>query len=388
MLHTTDEFIKLQVENELRLWKFLDFVEHVLCGACWRQRRIVESDGVLNQQLYHHDGGFLKLLSQQSISKQDFLNWFHDEKHGFIHGFLVAFYYYQLLKDKTKLHSGLSCHSFEKLKSDNYECSKILYSCLFHDFIKSVSEAEPHDELLEKFFPNCLTETYNHSNPTSENLLVRSDRLDLARFDDYADWVDFTKLRIGDFGHREYFHFIKHIRPAISKIISGHDDVWICHNNEAIMTIKDFKHRKFYPETFQDYFGNQFAITHTDLFSVSSNDYDNWPRACSGAKYRPSVVSHGNGIVGCVPNNKLSEYGKVSVLNAIFVKDQHVSRDHFYFKIHKQIPIKEWVFLYSITDHFKEINLSDAILINQDLAKRLCVIVDKILCVIKIAKIK
>ena len=185
-----NNFYKSQIENEKKFIKFLDFVEHTLCNPCWNHRRVEETDG--KKEGYekisavdpmgkpHHSGGFLKLLEQEpKISKSDLFKWINDNSidnldHGFTHGLMVAFFYYDLYENKRKIH--------DNLHENNYECSKILYSCLFHDFVKIVKGEEPHDKLLEKVFKNCLNETYDHTNPKKESLLIDADRIELYRF--------------------------------------------------------------------------------------------------------------------------------------------------------------------------------------------------------------
>ena len=67
-------------------------------------------------------------------------------------------------------------------------------STILHDFLKSNGyQQELHDKELIHFFDKLVPETYQHSNSSDKyknNLLIKADRIELRRYDDYKEWVD------------------------------------------------------------------------------------------------------------------------------------------------------------------------------------------------------
>ncbi|MEI8270667.1 MAG: hypothetical protein WCG45_04810, partial [bacterium] len=75
----------MQIKNETKIYKFLDFLEHLLCKKCWNNSTCL-SDGIDDEiDRIHHDGIFLHFLGlKPKIKKDSFNRWILDTEHGFL----------------------------------------------------------------------------------------------------------------------------------------------------------------------------------------------------------------------------------------------------------------------------------------------------------------
>ena len=96
---------------------------------------------------------------------------------------------------------------------------------------------EDHDSALEKIFPDLLPETYVHAKPPDkfkDSPLIMGDRLELRRFDDYADWVDPDALvapnKAAGPGCADLFYSC--VRPVLAKLFFGEREIWLRHGLE------------------------------------------------------------------------------------------------------------------------------------------------------------
>tara|TARA_Y100000389_G_C17341804_1_gene453748 strand:+ start:167 stop:982 length:816 start_codon:yes stop_codon:yes gene_type:complete len=113
-------------------------------------------------------------------------------------------------------------------------------SLLLHDFLKCNGfSQEDHDKELINYFPNLLDETYTHSNPPDENkLLVKCDRIELRRYNDYKDWVDDRYYKLYDNFNKnqnqEIETFYNNIRPTLCYFYKNRNEIFIRHGLERI----------------------------------------------------------------------------------------------------------------------------------------------------------
>ena len=147
-------------------------------------------------------------------------NYFNDIEHGLFHSISACYVYY----------------IFNKNKLDE----RTVASLLLHDFLKcSGFSQEKHDRELINYFPNLLPETYTHSNPPDENkLLVKSDRIELRRFNDYKDWVDNRHYRLYDEidenKKQDIETFYNNIKPTLEYFYKNRNEIFIRHGLENI----------------------------------------------------------------------------------------------------------------------------------------------------------
>ncbi|MEI8270383.1 MAG: hypothetical protein WCG45_03355, partial [bacterium] len=118
----TKDFIFLQKINEDKLAKFIDFLELFVCLKCYDNATVGD----------HHSGVFLRwLMMIKGIDIKQLDKWTHDTNHGFLNGFLRAYFIFQLL-DTSKLMSNTKAW---RLRSNEYktEDQLIMMSCIFNE---------------------------------------------------------------------------------------------------------------------------------------------------------------------------------------------------------------------------------------------------------------
>jgi hypothetical protein len=353
MLHFSEsfeDFANLQKSVELKLLNFFDFFWHVIEKPSWKNSENLIKDS----KRVHTRGAFITLLNQSpKISKENFDAWNKDVEHGFFHGFITSFYAYSLYKNKQEIHDLVDSPALGKSNKDFSKGVDIFYSCLFHDFVKSAFEKEPHDELLKDYFPLCTDDTYFHSNGEKETILVLSDRLELTRYKDYENWVDCSKIsnQIEIFGEKEFCHFLNHIRPFLENIINFQDDVWAFHSDESKkwLNLNSYQHKSFFPEV------------HWSIENLNKNIDEKKYVCCfskyiNQTKYGLSEIEYG--ITGLIPKTKIKNHGNeiCALPLEIFAESSaNTQRDHPFILIENKIPIKEWNFVYNDVKEIKNI---------------------------------
>jgi hypothetical protein len=180
----------------------------------------------------HHQG----LLHDSIKLKKNVLNkhlkhYIEDVEHGLFHGFCTAFiaFWHKLGNNKGLIIPEEWYYSLGRVSNQKRVFpSKFLASCLLHDFGRFVEQTKRHDLLSVEYF-NLLDIVSNHSVTTDINSLVVADRLELQRFKDYNQWIDFQKLDVFD---KDIHIFYKYIRPALQQIFKYRNSIWIKHGPE------------------------------------------------------------------------------------------------------------------------------------------------------------
>jgi len=165
--------------------------------------------------LYYHGYGAINtyLTPSKKLELKYYERYFDDVEHGLFHGICSCYIGY-LLNDK---------------KIDE----QTLASILLHDFLKSNGfSQETHDKDLSLFYNNLIPETYSHSNPQNEdNILVRSDRIELTRYDDHENWVDDRYYNTYNCNVKDALDkFYNEIRPCLLYFYRNRKDIFLRHD--------------------------------------------------------------------------------------------------------------------------------------------------------------
>ena len=324
---------------------YLVFIKSLVCAKCSLDR--------------HSRGGFMFLLDQgPKISPSEFNSWLEDEEHGFLHGLMVGFWaYLKFRQDKCLLESA-TAYGPSPWQRQDYKptgrdilCERIIYSCLFHDFMKTIGYSNDHDSLLAQVFPFCVDETYSHACPAGkpdEWTLVMGDRIELLRFDDHRDWVKPEMLSCGiydsDFDTVSCFYGI--LRPAIAALHRSRSDLWVFHSSEHLLQGEsDFFHDTYYPQIhwcpIEDEYGNQPYLE--DAKKYVSVDVDFMSRRSCGLH---AVKGFGNRsllqCVGLIPKATVVACGN-RIGSAPITS---IGRDHPFLVVEKPMPKHNWIFAY------------------------------------------
>lgn len=349
MLKNTYNFnYNIQKLNEEKFLEFLNFIEHLLCKRCWKNE-----NNIINDDAHHHHGGFLYLLNQNpKISKENFEKWKSDTEHGFLHGFLVSFFYFCLSKDQIDFNKEISKDAgknsiakntaiFKNYKEKELKVEKIIYSCLFHDFVKVCYNEEPHDLKLKSFFPECLEETYNHSFPSENSNLISADRMELVRYEDYKNWCDTNmfKNEINSYGKLEFFHFFKHIRPFLKTIIENENEIWFSHIIES-----NIKNIKYYPET--RWLANDEFMPQIEEMNKYFSVHDGKLPIKNCHKHALNTVlrreKNNITLMGLIPKKTIKKHNN----EIVSAPDSTWGRDHVFIKENNKMLIEDWNFTY------------------------------------------
>ena len=226
----------------------------------------------------------------KSFSPEGITKFENDTEHGVFHG-LMTYLIATLLDDnlvpklKNEIknrHEGnvnrdndFLQNRFQLAKESNLACLtelKIIPSCLFHDVYRTVYTKDRHDIKLKEYFPNLDESTYQHSNPDhKKSILIKSDRVELLRYNDFNDWVNLTTVfeDIPKDKVELIYLFYLRIRPALEKCYEGRNKRWIRHGLEADITKFNFK--ESYPS---EYIGFWNQKKGTEIVLGSSNKID------------------------------------------------------------------------------------------------------------------
>ena len=187
---------------------FLNKMTDLICSRC------------SNSDYNHHQGNINKfLIPNKNISLNFYNNYFNDIEQGFFHSLLACYIYYILNNNKIN--------------------DITIASLLLHDFLKCNGfPQEDHDKELINYFPNLLDETYTHSNPPDGNkLLVKCDRIELLRYNDYKDWVDDRYYKLYDNFNKNQNQEIEtfyNIRPTLYYFYKNRNEIFIRHGLEYV----------------------------------------------------------------------------------------------------------------------------------------------------------
>ena len=201
------------------LTKFLDLLQHSLCGYC-------SGKG-------HHLGHFLRRMNGKKIPISDIRKWIDDPEHGLFHGMCTAVW--ALCYFNLEVTGHYDSKSYRKDLNNNIEsvhnqrAAMILASSIFHDFAKTLPDQENHDAVLRSYFEDLADGTYLHANPRKIDPLVRADRFELSRFDDWRDWVEKGKL---DRKLIPYLDVFGPVRECLRRL-SFWEGPWIQHGHEG-----------------------------------------------------------------------------------------------------------------------------------------------------------
>lgn len=191
--------------------QFLELFISFLCAKC----------GTVfypHKELYFHNMGRINrlLTPRQKIPDKYFENYFNDVEHGFFHGICSCYIAY-LLKDGDV---------------DEQEMASIL----LHDFLKCNGfTQDSHDTDLFLYYDKLMSETYTHSNPLDQgNILVKSDRIELTRYDDYKEWVDNRYYDICKTENKHIDEFYNNIRPSLLYFYKNRNSVFLCSYDNTV----------------------------------------------------------------------------------------------------------------------------------------------------------
>lgn len=292
---------------------FLCKMSELICSRCSK----------VDFHEFHHKGIFNNyLIPKKNIPQKYYENYFNDIEHGLFHA-LCACYNYFILNDGKQ---------FDE---------KVVASILLHDFLKcNEFTQEQHDKELINYFPNLLEATYTHSNPPDDNnILVKCDRIELRRYDDYKDWVDERFYNLLDELNEKQRKFLDNFynkeRPLLEYFYRNRDEVFLRHGIEKL---NEFKYEGKYPPD------NSYMII--DELESYPIEIDNVPFGylnhrgpfqkgfCSNHGGRPCDIY--NLIKGFITYKDFIKKGG-KIINT-------GERDHLYAL--SNIDINQWVFLY------------------------------------------
>lgn len=288
---------------------FLDIMSNLICNRCSPKGGSPHHNGYINKFL----------IPGKKINEEYYKNYFNDIEHGFFHAISSCYIYYIL--------------------NNNQVDEQTVSSLLLHDFLKCNGfSQEKHDIELINYFPNLLSETYTHSNPPDENkILIKCDRMELRRYDDYKSWIDdrhyklYTELSENQKEKIEDFY--NNIRPTLQYFYKNRNEIFIRHGIENI----------HYNYVNQVYPPDNCFLT-VDAQKSYPIEIDRVPFGymdCQTNEQKGFCSNHGlhffwNKIKGYITYKKFIQYeGKI--INT-------EKRDHLYAK--SNININDWTFIY------------------------------------------
>jgi len=291
---------------------------------------------------------------------------------------------YCLAPDRNKLWDDLKWyerHIDRGLPRFTYT-DNLIVSCLLHDMMRFVSDETDHDKKLTEISDKLLPETYTHSSPPNESLLVAGDRLELMRYQDHSAWVDKKLLdsHVETYGGWELInHFYTHVRPVISKLFTGRNDIWFSHALEVLahpiwkavdqkdipMEVEDNLGVSYYPKFhwrpmdegykahMQPEYEKYFSVHSGRLPFANCIEYTRGYYRAQAIINLETVKKYGNEIACAPPSTG--------------------GRDHVFIVQNQKLPTREWCFLYEFgTNHenqFQQIELEDLCTIRAKLFK-------------------
>lgn len=368
----TSKFIMLQKANERKLERFIEFFEYAIYKFSWILNYNKNPIGGNN----HTHGGVIDLLSKIKIPRQACEDWVIEAEHGFLHSFCVLYMAYCLHKNKKWLWNNL--HWYErkidrKLPRYTY-ADNLIVSCLLHDIMRYVynGDHKNHDEKLINITDLLLPETYTHSNPKKDSLLVQADRLELLRFETHIDWLDWSMINqsIETYGGIDLIrHFYEHIRPVIHKMFIGRKDIWFSHALEVQdHPIWNGAEKKYRQQNVKNNLGVSYYPKHhwipldEGYKSHMKPEYEKYFSVHSGKLPISNCIGHTRGYYrshGVINLQTIKKY-KCDISCA---PPSTGGRDHMFIVQNQKLPTREWCFLYdfgtNLDNQFEQIELKD-----------------------------
>lgn len=239
----------METENILNIFdNYMYYIQSLVSG--FYIKRIPNGENMVrlnNKNNFHSDGFISKILIQnkqnriKNISFNELEEWSNDIYHGFFHGLITGFIYY--------FYKKLYLITDPKLIAKDDNEIHILMSCVLHDFCK---KQENHDKVLRNIFPLLPEITYTHSNPDetyNTDPLIVSDRVELQRFPEHLDWIDFNKFKnlFNDDDWNMLLFFYKHVRPKL-QLLWEHRQYPFIHHYIELFEEWDFNNITYYPQ--------------------------------------------------------------------------------------------------------------------------------------------
>ena len=382
--HVFPLFSELQQANEGKLWEFCDFLEMAFCKRCW-----LDSHKTGNRP-YHTHGGVLELLAELDVTDDEIDRWIADLEHGFLHGFLVLYFAYQLHPSKNELWDSVFCYNEQKKRPERItHGDRLVISCLLHDFMR-IRGSEPHDQSLTSLSGSLDPVTYTHSDPPATDIdhpLIGADRLELLRYPDSNEWCDPNVLRpyIQSYGEKQINHFFRHIRPVLMKMIAGREDIWISHvleiNWMPMEPIRDNKGVDFYPKSHwmpsDPAYAEALSPEATKYISVNFGKLPS-----TNCLAHTSVKDASRGMITLANLRK----------NGCELRAAPASitgRDHPFLVENAKIPTNEWMFLYININYMDMFDINDNLhCLNESLFNRIFHLVGEFLVKMRALSVK
>lgn len=387
-----ETFIASQSIIEKQLECFIDFIELLCCKRCWRLTNKIAKP-------YHHHGGILQALSNMRMSEDEYNAWFTDIEHGFCHGLMVAFLMF-LMSDKSSLYREVNFDVESAYKNNEYSkypaVETRFLSGLFHDFQKSIGKPENHDAQLKTKFSGFEDVTYRHSNPQEEDLthpLIRADRIELMRYQDFAEWCDLGMLDYKTISKFRLRHFYVHVRPVIEKVIRDMHDVWISHVIEERLD----KTSIVYPDKHWIVHDKPSSVL-PDINPMPTIPNMDWYFSVNIGKL-PVTRCHHHAIQTIVqkPNHIKCISGFISLRRLLELggdvccaPPSSWGRDHpFVSKKGQLLPISEWLYVYNRIIDISEINHKEIRgIVSNALMNKMYIVLEDLLCRIKAISVR
>ena len=230
-----------------------------------------------------------------------------------------------------------------KLASEALDQLSIIPGCIFHDIYRCIYDAKDHGTKLKEFLPTLHESTYNHTIPRDEqtsSLLIRSDRIELLRYDNYAEWVDQSVIFRGlsDDKINTIKMLYSKLRPALLKAYQHRHERWIRHGIESSLTSDNLCNE--YPSEFIGFWDKTVLGGHEKGKKYWSVELGYGPINDCFTKKHDTLYEQ---IQGKLP---LSEYN--NKLYPCIIRDHLVATG--------SIPIEKWIFNYRDISN-DEINL-------------------------------
>lgn len=373
MLFTFDRkerFISLQKQNEERLQQFVEFFEYACYKFSWILNYNKNPIGGNN----HTHGGVVELLDKISVPRDAYLKWVLEPEHGFCHSFCVLYFAYCLHEDKSWLWDDLHWYErrIDRGRPRFTHADNLIVSCLLHDFMRYVDgDQSRHDQRISEITDLLLPETYSHSHPVEESLLVKADRLELLRYEDHHSWIDHSLIdkSVNAYGKESLSHFFSHIRPVLERMFVGRNDIWFSHALEIRKhPIWNHVDEKYLPPNLEDNLGvDYYPRIHwipedPGYKHHMKEEYEKYFSVHTGKLPFENCIAYTRGYYraqAIIDKSTVKKYG----CDIRCAPPSTAGRDHVFVVQNQRIPTKEWCFLYDFgtnqDNQFDQIELRD-----------------------------
>lgn len=215
---------------------YLSSLTHSRCPTVFDRPHHVPH-GMYGWRPGHNSGYLWEMMGHGPKLPREIIEaWIEDHEHGLLHGIFTAFAGLYLAADKhpciTETY-GSNGHGMPPTRE-----ARFLVASLLHDLARYVPDSldDTHDALLFDLINGLPDATYRHHTPHPKDVdtpLVRGDRLELMRYDDWQDWVDTSIYDYLDATKRKMIDlFYGRLRPALLEAWAYRDDPWVRHGLE------------------------------------------------------------------------------------------------------------------------------------------------------------